>query len=178
MNCLALGSLWGLTCGFCVESARLVLAVLRGLIQWPLLASSVLSQPNAPLKGGPPKRSLTFMLSFCSCGSGVVCVLVTKKSTFKQIKTSHQAKQLPKHWWAPLLALAPHQRWTASWRLPATPAPCTRGCFSSSCRRCVWESGYWHLCWSQEECCCGGLEGGRIIRGKFMWLLTSLFSTP
>lgn len=53
---LAQGPLRGLTCGFCVESALLVLVVLRGLILQPLPSASCSLLTKCSIEGGSPRK--------------------------------------------------------------------------------------------------------------------------
>lgn len=122
---LAQGPLRGLTCGFCTESALLV--VLRGLIQQPLPGPACSLRAKCSIEGGSPRNAPDPQ-------GGLVCVLVTEKNKFEQIKTTPK-KPAPK-------TLRSTSAYTGSTgkmgEQPVSGArpstPCTGGCFSFCCQ--------------------------------------------
>lgn len=126
---LALGSLWDLTCRFCIDSVLLVLVVLRGVSSIGLcLVLPTPFQPNAALKEGPPSKEpqlATSLLRFYSCGPGVISVWVTKRSKLGPIKTQDQRNK--RQSWTHLLRLVLQQKCVNCWCLSPQPPPCMLG---------------------------------------------------
>lgn len=179
---LAQGSLWDLSCWFCIDSVFSVL-VLRGVSSSGYcLAPPAPSQLNATLREPPhppppPAKKPRPPCWAFSCGPGIVSVPVTRKSKFGQIKTQDQRNQHIKQPWGHLLTLALQRGRTNSRVLFPHPPPHTLGAVSSLSAVSIYESQFIdiYLCLSLEECFCGGIGRGRIIQGNFMWLLTKVF---